>query len=185
MFDRWRRKKRDAWADGAVGDAGSVSRMLDEAMSNLTVEGARALPWVAVGSMMNQIEQGALAKGPDDFRATTLIGACQHAVVMCSQSPQLIASLGVEPPTGAEVDAFCRDLVAGASALGNSPMGQQAVLEKAMPAALDGLERFGQEPEQLVHHVAMFFSLAVASGLGTSPPSASQVAAAGRMLPPP
>jgi hypothetical protein len=186
MFDGWRRKKRDDWAGAVLGDrAAEVSDTVDAAMANLTVDGARALPWVAIGSMMNQIEQGALDSGPDDFRATALLGACQHAVFMCSQSPELVASLGVEPPEGAAIDAFCGQLVAGASELGMSPTGQQVLLMKTMPAALDGLQQFGQDPERLVHHVATYFVLAVASGLGTKPPTAAQMSAVAQMLPSP
>lgn len=177
--------ERDQRARNTVsaGRADEIKRTFETALNNLGPAEAVHLGWMAVGRMTGAIEDGALRADPQEFRAVTLVAACQDAAIMCGSNPALVASMGVIPPDGPGIDDISRRISRGASELAASGVADQALIHKVVPAALDGLDRFGPDHERLVSHIALYFVLAVMSGVGSNPPTMEDVALASLLVP--
>ncbi len=169
----------------AGGRREEVADGLDAAFQLLTAEQASALPWMAVSQIHLQTQEGGLKKRNAEMSAAMLLGRCQYAVVQCvSNSGVRAANIGFEQPDNQVTRSLFRDVARGANAIGQDSDGQQILALRTMPATIDGFERYRKQPRQLARHVATFFVLALAGGMGDDLPTRDQHQAIYSVLPP-
>jgi hypothetical protein len=169
----------------AGGRREEVTDGLNAALQALTVAQASALPWMAVSQIYLQVQEGGLKKRNAEMSAAMLVGRCHYAVVLCTTNPGLSATVAeFEQPDNQVTRSLFRDVARGANAIGRDSDGQQILMLRTMPAAIDGFERYRKQPMNLARHVATYFVLALAGGMGDDPPTRDQHQAIYSVLPP-
>ena len=181
------RRKRSGIDLGVIAGnrRGEVTDGLNAALQMLTIEQATALPWMAVSQIYLQTQEGGLKKRNAEMSAAMLVGQCHYALVLCTSNPGMMATtIGLEQPDNQITRSLFRDVAGGANAIGRDSDGQQILMLRTMPAAIDGFERYRKQPKQLARHVATFFILALAGGMGIDTPTTDQNQAILAVLPP-
>jgi hypothetical protein len=99
-----------------------------------------------------------------------LLGQAQFGVVKCVTNPEAqrlaITTVGqaLQDPLKTEALSLFEAIAAGSREIGSDEDGQKLLALKAMPAAIDGLEKFPNDPLELSRHVTIWFILALAGG---------------------
>ena len=158
-------------------------------MKIMTADHAELLPWISFFSIFSLIDQGGLPKSPEKA-AIKLLSEAEDALVRCVDNPEgqklAIATVGqtLKDPLKTQALPLFEAIAAGANEIGKDDEGIHLLLAKTMPAAIDGLQKFSNEPVELSRHVTIWFILALAGGTSTERLDLDQHKLIQQVLPP-
>ncbi len=152
-------------------------RQIMEAYANLTPVTVAAVPQLAtaaVSSYLGEVlPEGGI--GPDEVEADSrirsrltvgMLGSCQTALVICSADPTIAGRGGFEVIDHDAVRTAFEAVAEGANELGAAGAeGLVHLVGRAAPPVVDGLVRFSQHPDRLVHHAVLWYLLTLSLGM--------------------
>ncbi len=182
----------DSWVatpfGGVAASAGpAFHRDFERRLTELDVEHALHLGIALTGSMADVANQGLLGHPDPREDAGILLTACLTATYVCARSDpaEFAGRLAAiwSPPRDDDTLWFADRIVDGAHELGRRGMGFVALVAKVEPAAVDAVETLSGD--RIIQHVAVWYLMAMASGMGMGGAGPREMVAAHRLVPPP
>ncbi len=152
-------------------------RQIIEAYAQLTPDTVAALPRLATAAVTSYLgdalPEGGI--GPDEVEQDSrirsrltvgMLGSCQTALVICSADPTIAGRGGFGVVDHESVTTAFEAVAEGANELGAAGAeGLVHLVGRAAPPVIDGLSRFSQHPERLVHHAVLWYLLTLSLGM--------------------
>lgn len=133
-----------------------------QAAKDLTPADVVRLPWVA-SALIRSAFANLASEGEASQYAVAALAACQQALVLCTQDPNVGASNNSLPVSNETTDEARTQIAAGANLIGEASFaGLQALVEIVLPPMHEAVMEFSEEP--LIHELTTWFLLALSTG---------------------